>query len=110
MFYPQGAPPLGGGHDLSTQGSALHPLKGLFKKSPLRILKNFANSKKLRFLQGNPKKTLPKTQFSAISLLCSFLSKKGAGFQGAAPLGGDAASIRRALPCTRLRDFLKKVP
>ena len=60
-------------------------------------------------MQGNPKKSLPKTQFSAISLLCFFLSKKEAGFQGAAPLGRDATSTRRALPRTRLRNFLKKV-
>jgi len=107
----KGRSPLGRTHLKHAGALPLPPRQGGFlKKSPLHP-KNFEDSKKLRFLQGNPKKSLPKTQFSAISLLCFFLSKKEAGFQGAAPLGGRTRpQHRRALPCTRLRDFLKKVP
>jgi len=109
----KGQRPLGGGtRSQHRRGSApATPARGIFEKIPLHP-KNFWNSKKLRFLQGDPEKPLPKTQFSAISLLCFFLSKKEAGFQGAAPLGGDATSTAQGLCPWKPRrgGFLKKSP
>jgi len=109
----KGQRPLGGGtRSQHRRGSApATPARGIFEKIPLHP-KNFWNSKKLRFLQGDPEKPLPKTQFSAISLLCFFLSKKEAGFQGAAPLGRRTRLKHAgALPLPPRRGgFLKKSP
>jgi len=80
-----------------------NPPKKLFEKSFFGNFKNFCDGKKLRFLPETPK-SQSKTAFSTILLLCFFLSKKEAGFQGAAPLGENRfPHSRRALPCTRLK-------
>ncbi|MBE6637639.1 MAG: hypothetical protein E7618_07565 [Ruminococcaceae bacterium] len=86
------------------------PARGIFKKIPLHP-KNFEDSKKLRFLQGDPEKSLPKTQFSVFCFFAPFFQRKERGSKGQRPLGETRPQYARALPLPPRRGgFLKKSP
>jgi len=95
----KGRRPLGETRPQQRRGSApATPARGIFEKIPLHP-KNFWNSKKLRFLQGDPEKPLPKTQFSAFCFFASFFQRKKRGSKGQRPLGETRPSTQGLCPC-----------
>ncbi|MBE6636868.1 MAG: hypothetical protein E7618_03575 [Ruminococcaceae bacterium] len=86
------------------------PARGIFEKIPLHP-KNFDNGKKLRFLQGDLKKTLPKTQFSVFCFFAPFFQRKERGSKGQRPLGvGRDPARRGSAPVTPARGIFEKIP
>ena len=83
---PRGRAPGGSAPSYNRRGAApVTPARGIFEKIPLHP-KNFEKAKNCVFCRKALKLPAENAVFGFM-LLCSFLSKKGAGVKGQGPLG-----------------------